>query len=149
MICLLRQGAERENPYDNKPHLEAHAMKLHRDDVEGLLLVTSYDADHIAINRERHQTSLLVMPGQAVVAWVANGYDALTENDFAQIRDLSPALVIVGTGSRQRFPKPALLRPLIDAGIGFEIMDTGSACRTYNILAAEGRQVAAALMLDK
>ncbi|MEC5386685.1 Mth938-like domain-containing protein [Uliginosibacterium sp. H3] len=123
-------------------------MKLYRDDVEGLLLVTSYDADHVAINRERHEASLLVMPGHDVAPWAAGGFDALSEADFAQIRDLSPALVIVGTGGRQRFPKPVLLRPLIDAGIGFEIMDTGSACRTYNILAAEGRQVAAALMLD-
>jgi uncharacterized protein len=123
-------------------------MKLYRDDVEGLLLVTSYDAAHVAINRERHGTSLLVMPGHEVRSWAEEGFDALTDANFAQIRDLSPALVIVGTGRRQRFPKPVLLRPLIDAGIGFEIMDTGSACRTYNILAAEGRQVAAALMLD-
>ncbi len=123
-------------------------MKLYRDDVEGLLLVTSYDATHVAVNRERHETSLLVMPGHDVTGWAENGFDALTEADFARIRDLSPALVIVGTGKRQRFPKPVLLRPLIDAGIGFEIMDTGSACRTYNILAAEGRQVAAALMLN-
>ena len=123
-------------------------MKLYRDDVEGLLLVTGYDAAHVAINRERHETSLLVMPGHDVRSWAVAGFGALTDADFAQIRDLSPALVIIGTGSRQRFPKPVLLRPLIDAGIGFEIMDTGSACRTYNILAAEGRQVAAALMLD-
>ena len=123
-------------------------MKLYRDDVEGLLLVTSYDASHIAINRERHEASLLVMPGRGVAAWGVGGFDALSEADFVQIRALSPALVIVGTGNRQQFPKPALLRPLIDAGIGFEIMDTGSACRTYNILAAEGREVAAALLLD-
>jgi uncharacterized protein len=130
------------------PTLKHTFMKLYRDDVEGLLLVTSYDASHVAINREHHEESLLVMPGHDVAPWAANGFDALSEVDFAQIRDLAPALVIVGTGARQRFPKPVLLRPLIDAGIGFEIMDTGSACRTYNILAAEGRQVAAALMLD-
>ncbi|MDB5799098.1 MAG: hypothetical protein JWL63_37 [Rhodocyclales bacterium] len=123
-------------------------MKLYRDDVEGLLLVTGYDAGHVAINRERHESSVLVMPGHEVTSWAKEGFDALTDADFAQIRDLSPALVIIGTGSRQRFPKPVLLRPLIDAGIGFEVMDTGSACRTYNILAAEGRRVAAALMLD-
>ncbi|MDB5814607.1 MAG: hypothetical protein JWN23_1724 [Rhodocyclales bacterium] len=130
------------------PTLKHTAMKLYRDDVEGLLLVTSYDAGHVAINRQRHESSVLVMPGHDVKSWAADGFEALTEADFAQIRDLSPAVVIVGTGRRQRFPKPVLLRPLIDAGIGFEIMDTGSACRTYNILAGEGRQVAAALMLD-
>jgi uncharacterized protein len=123
-------------------------MKLYRDDVEGLLLVTSYDATHIAINRQRHESGLLVMPPLTVTPWSVSGFDALTESDFAQIQKLGPAIVVVGTGQRQRFPKPVLLRSLIDAGIGFEIMDTGSACRTYNILAAEGRQVAAALMLD-
>jgi uncharacterized protein len=130
------------------PTLKHTLMKLYRDDVEGLLLVTSYDASHVAVNRERHEASLLVMPGHDVMAWGRSGFDALSEADFAQIRGLSPALVIVGTGTRQRFPKSVLLRPLIDAGIGFEIMDTGSACRTYNILAAEGRTVAAALLLD-
>lgn len=130
------------------PTLKHTHMKLYRDDVEGLLLITSYDGSHIAINRERHEKSLLVMPGHEVAVWGASGFDALTEADFAQIFALSPALVIVGTGGRQRFPKHVLLRPLIDAGIGFEIMDTGSACRTYNILAAEGREVAVALMLD-
>lgn len=62
--------------------------------------------------------------------------------------ELAPEVVIVGTGARQRFPAPQLLRPLIEAGIGFEVMDLAAACRTYNILASEGRAVAAALLLD-
>ena len=123
-------------------------MKLLRDEQSSQPMVTSYDASHVAINRERHESSLIVTPEQVVKGWASAGFDGLSEADFAQILTLSPALVIIGTGARQRFPRPALLRPLIDARIGYEIMDTGSACRTYNILAAEGRAVAAALLLD-
>jgi uncharacterized protein len=123
-------------------------MKLYRDEVSDLQLVTSYDATHLGINREPYTASLIVMPDKLVTGWAPGGFDALTEADFQQIRALDPALVLIGTGARQRFPKPALLRSLIEAQIGYEIMDTGSACRTYNILASEGRVVAAALLLD-
>jgi uncharacterized protein len=57
-------------------------------------------------------------------------------------------VVLLGTGARQRFPAPVLMRSLIDRGIGVEVMDTHAACRTYNILMAEGRDVAAALILE-
>ncbi|MFT4171932.1 MAG: Mth938-like domain-containing protein [Rhodocyclaceae bacterium] len=123
-------------------------MKLTRDAASNDNLVTSYDATHIAINRQRYEHSLAVTPDTVLAEWGAGGFAALTEADITALAALAPALVIVGTGTRQRFPAPALLRPLIDAHIGFEIMDTGSACRTYNILAAEGRKVAAALLLD-
>jgi uncharacterized protein len=123
-------------------------MKLTRDATSNDNLVTSYDATHIAINRERYEQGLVVTPDTVVPAWGAGGFAALTEADMASLVALAPALVIIGTGARQRFPAPALLKPLIEARIGFEIMDTGSACRTYNILASEGRKVAAALLLD-
>ncbi|GAB4063484.1 Mth938-like domain-containing protein [Uliginosibacterium sediminicola] len=123
-------------------------MKLYRDEVSDLQLVTSYDATHLGINRESYTASLIVMPDKLVTGWAPGGFDALTAADFQQIRALDPALVLIGTGARQRFPKPALLRALIEAQIGYEVMDTGSACRTYNILASEGRVVAAALLLD-
>jgi uncharacterized protein len=61
---------------------------------------------------------------------------------------MGPQVVIIGTGQRQQFPDPAVYFALLEQGIGVEIMDTGAACRTYNILAGEGRRVVAALMLD-
>ena len=57
-------------------------------------------------------------------------------------------LIIIGTGKRQRFPKPELLKTLIEAKIGFEVMDSQAACRTYNILVGEGRQVLLALIVE-
>jgi uncharacterized protein len=61
---------------------------------------------------------------------------------------LKPELIIIGTGKRQRFPGPELLKTLIEAKIGFEVMDSQAACRTYNILVGEGRQVLLALIVE-
>lgn len=123
-------------------------MKLQRETQFDINTITTYDARHVAINGVRHESGLILMPSLLEPGWAAGGFAALTEAEFARIVALSPALVLVGTGVRQRFPQPALLRPLIDAGTGFEIMDTGSACRTYNLLASEGRLVAAALIIE-
>jgi uncharacterized protein len=123
-------------------------MKLHLDNNANANVITGYAADHVLINKVRHDGNLLLTATRIVSPWATGGYAGLTSDDFAAARDLGMAIVIVGTGSRQRFPSPALLRPLIDARIGFEIMDLPAACRTYNILVGEGRAVAAALMFD-
>ncbi len=65
------------------------------------------------------------------------------------LAELKPEVVLLGTGTRLRFPHPRLTRALTDAGIGVEVMDTPAACRTFNILAAEGRKVLAAVILDR
>jgi len=56
-------------------------------------------------------------------------------------------IVLPGTGAQLRFPRPEILRPLLEAGVGVEVMDVQAACRTYNILVSEERKVAAALLL--
>ena len=124
-------------------------MKLQLDAPEGRNTVTGHGAGYVAINHRRHEASLVLLPGRIVEAWGAAGFDALTEADFRMLRDLAPELVLLGTGSRQRFPAPRLLRPLIEARIGCDVMDLPAACRTYNILMAEGRNVAAALLIDR
>ena len=75
-------------------------------------------------------------------------FAALNAADFSLVCAQKPELFILGTGARQHFPKPEVLKPLIEARIGFEIMDSQAACRTYNILMGEGRQVLAAILLD-
>ena len=75
-------------------------------------------------------------------------FEALDASDFERLRDLRSEVVLLGTGNRQRFPHPRLTRPLSDARIGLEVMDTQAACRTYNILVAESRKVAAALFVE-
>ena len=83
-----------------------------------------------------------------VLSWHAESFESLAVEHFARIAALAPELVIFGSGMRLRFPAPSLLRPLIDAGIGVETMDTAAACRTYNVLLAEGRSVVAGLLFN-
>ncbi len=123
-------------------------MKLHLDRPIGQNIVTAIGDGYVEINGLRHEASLLLQPQRLEPGWGVAGFDALHEDDFAQIAALGCEVLLFGTGRRQRFPPPALLQPLMAARIGVEVMDTAAACRTYNILMAEGRNVAAALLLD-
>ncbi|MBK7016840.1 MAG: Mth938-like domain-containing protein [Sulfuritalea sp.] len=123
-------------------------MKLHASVTAGLMTITGYDAGFIAVNGRRLTRSFLLTPKRLIEDWSPAGFDALGEADFESIATLGCPVVLLGTGARQRFPAPVLMRSLIDRGIGVEVMDTHAACRTYNILMAEGRDVAAALILE-
>ena len=80
--------------------------------------------------------------------WDCNHFSELTAAHFARLADLSVELVIFGSGAQLRFIQPAWVSPLMQRGIGMETMDTFAACRTFNILAGEGRKVAAALVIE-
>jgi uncharacterized protein len=122
-------------------------MKLHLIPRAGLQLCSGYGAGFIAVNDVRYEASLVVTP-EAVTEWKGGGVDTLTAADFGAIADHAPEIVIFGTGRKQRFPRPELMRALAAAGVGLEVMDSGAACRTYNILASEGRKVVAVILLD-
>ena len=122
-------------------------MKLNLEQNPNLNLITGYGADHVLINKVRHDGNL-ILTSERVVRWTPAGLEQLGAADFAMVRDLNPEVVVIGTGSRLRFPAPQNLRPLIDANIGYEVMDLAAACRTYNILVTEGRAVVAALVFD-
>ena len=99
------------------------------------------------INGVRWGHSVLVPWRGDVTPWPLDALAALTANHFEQVLALKPELVIFGSGHRLQFVSPALYRALIEARIGIETMDTAAACRTYNVLASEGRSVVAALLL--
>lgn len=101
----------------------------------------------IQIAGQRYEHSLILLPDR-VLAWEVPGFASLTAEHFAALAAQGAPLTLIGTGEHQRFPSPALLRPLIEAGRGFEIMSTAAACRTWNILSAEGRDVCAALIVE-
>jgi len=122
-------------------------MKLHRATNEGLQLFSGYGAGYVAVNGVRYETSVLVTP-QGVTAWGVSGFEALTAADFGLIAEWKPEIVILGTGRMQRFPPRELARVLAADGRGVEFMDSNAACRTYNILVAEGRKVVAAILLE-
>ena len=104
--------------------------------------LTGYGPGFLEINRTRHSGAVLVAPEGEVVPWTPTSVESLTAADFEQILALRPEVVLLGTGARQRFAHASLSA----ARIGLEMMDTGAACRTYNILMAEGRKVLAALI---
>lgn len=122
-------------------------MKLHLSNAPGRNTVTSYGADFVEVNGERHRTSLVVMPTRLEPNWPLGPNNELSADAIRFLASCEAEIVLIGTGSSQRFPAPSTLRPLIEAGIGFEVMSTPAACRTYNILVAEDRLVAAGLIL--
>lgn len=122
-------------------------MKLQPDRAEGVNIINAYTDSSISVNGEAYNSSILVPPTGSVRPWSVASLADLTSTDIAQIVEERPELVIFGSGPKLRFPPPAVLQPLMVARIGFETMDTAAACRTYNILVGEGRQVMAALLL--
>lgn len=123
-------------------------MKLHSTDTTGLLAITAYDAGSIAVNGRPLTKSFVLTPRRLIEDWPPTSIGNLTEADLGAVAELGCPIVLLGTGARQRFPAHALLRPLIARRMGVEVMDSYAACRTYNILMAEGRDVAAALIIE-
>jgi uncharacterized protein len=123
-------------------------MKLHTTVTRQYQTVTAYDDAAVEINAVRFVHSLLVLPEAAPVAWPVESFDALSLAHFDQINATAPDVVILGTGRRQRFVHPKLTAILTARRIGVECMDNHAACRTYNILMAEGRKVALALIIE-
>jgi len=123
-------------------------MKLHLMHAAGLQLFSGYGAGYVAVNSVRHENCVVVSP-QAVTEWAVTDFEALTRADFGFIVELKPEILIFGTGATQRFPRNELAKALSATGVGVEVMDTRAACRTYNILASEGRRVVAAILIEK
>ncbi len=96
---------------------------------------------------DEYRENIVLLPDTIVKGWAPAGFDALVELDFARLLDYKPEIVLLGTGAIQRFPHPRLTAALSSAHVGVEVMDTGAACRTFNILVAEERRVAAALVM--
>ena len=124
-------------------------MKLHLNTDAGQMLVTGYGEDHGLINGRRHDASLLLTArGIEIAPWAGLGFEALTSAHFEWVAQRELDILLLGTGIRLRFPHPALTRALAEANIGLEVMDIGALCRTYNILATEGRNVGAAVLIE-
>jgi uncharacterized protein len=110
-------------------------------------LIRSYAPGEIKINNETFNHSLIVGPASIAPGPAVSDAGELTAAHTADIVALAPELVIVGTGVRQVFPAAEFGAQFLRAGIGFEVMDTGAACRTFNVLATEERRVVALLLV--
>ena len=120
-------------------------MKLHAPAPSALNTFSGYGEGFVLVNGQRFEKNLIVMP-ERIVPWEAAGFDALTEADFQVLLEMNPEILLLGTGPKQRFAHPRLTQALAARRIGVESMDLQAACRTYNILMAEERRVAAALL---
>jgi len=122
-------------------------MKLQPDkfDVQS---ITGYGPGWVGINADKITHSVVVSSRGQRLDWQCARFEDLTQQHFAQLAELAPELVIFGSGAHIRFPQPVWLKQLMAQRIGVETMDTQAACRTYNILAQEGRHVVAALLLE-
>jgi uncharacterized protein len=121
-------------------------VKLHASVAGSLNVITSYGDGFVAVNGVRHEANLLVLPEQ-VMPWNAPSFEDLDEAHFTALAAMPLEVVLLGTGAKLRFPHPRITRALTDARVGVEVMDLGAACRTFNVLVAEGRKVAGALLL--
>jgi len=123
------------------------SLKFHLSNPEGNVF-TGHGPGFVRLGIVEYRENIVVTPEKIVNGWAPNGFDALVAEDFAAIAALRPEVALLGTGASIRFPHPRLTRALTDARIGLEVMDTPAACRTFNILAAEGRKVAVGILLS-
>ena len=122
-------------------------MKLHLARTASQNTFTGYGEGYVMVNGVRYEASVIVMPARPVELWNVSSLELLDETSASALVTLGAEVLLIGTGQDLRFPERHILRALAAAGIGVEIMDTTAACRTYNILAAEERNVLAAVMV--
>ncbi|MEN8180492.1 MAG: Mth938-like domain-containing protein [Pseudomonadota bacterium] len=122
-------------------------MKFMQENSGNSLTIQGYEKGQVIINGASYHSSLIVTPSKVITQWRPVEFSDLTENDFIPLIDLQPEMILLGTGASHKFPHPSLTRAIMQQRIGLDAMNTAAACRTYNILMAEGRRVAAALFM--
>jgi uncharacterized protein len=123
-------------------------MKISLESAQGRNLFTAYGEGYVDVNGTRHRANVVVAADSVTPGWSTGTLEALTPEHIERLAAARPEILLLGTGAAFRFPDPAVLAPLHRARIGVEVMDTKAACRTYNILLAEGRNVVAALIVE-
>lgn len=121
-------------------------MQIERDNNSGNV-IRSFSTGELRINDTVFTAPVIVSTEAIIENWCPAGIAALSITDFTPALDAEPEVILFGTGTRQIFPPGAVITDIMRRGIGFEVMDTGAACRTFNVLAAERRRVVAALLL--
>ena len=122
-------------------------LKLHLSKPIEKNIFSGYGSGYVVVNNKRYENSMITMPDKIIEDWQAPTVEKLTEEHFELLIPYEPEIILLGTGATLRFPSPLVTKNLLESKIGVEVMDTNAACRTYNILMAEGRNVAAALLI--
>jgi uncharacterized protein len=123
-------------------------MKLSLDKGTASHRISHYDALGVTINETVYTRDLIVMPESLITDWASAPVEELTLAHFDALTGHDREIVLLGTGPHQAFPPARLMAAFARYGIGLEVMDTAAACRTYNVLMAEDRRVAAALIMQ-
>lgn len=124
-------------------------MKIESDNITKTGYISYYDQGSIQIGTERFLYSIIVTPSTIIRNWPPQTFTDITLDHLQQILKIKPELILIGTGKKQCFPANALMSEITKLNIGIEFMETGAACRSYNILLQEGRNIAAALLMIK
>ena len=122
-------------------------MKFAQDTQDQGYVITAYDDDSVSINGKPFKQSLIISASQLDENWNLDSIEFLQNEHIDKILLFKPELIIIGTGNRLVFPAVETYAAIIQQGIGIDFMDTGAACRTYNILMSEGRDVVTGLIL--
>jgi uncharacterized protein len=122
-------------------------MRFTQDSTSASNLVRAYGSGELRVNDNVYRSTIIVSASAVQAAPDIRGMEDLAGLDPSRILSQGPELVLLGTGPRQIFPAASFRAQFLSAGIGFEVMDTGAACRTFNVLVAEQRPVVALLML--
>lgn len=122
-------------------------MQLAQENPDFIYVLRGASDAGILVNQETLTSSFLLAPNRIVQDWRPTSAAELQPEDMLALFELEPALVLLGTGPRQKFPSAAAMAAVLTRGIGIEVMDSGAAARTFNVLATEGRRVVAAFLL--
>lgn len=123
-------------------------MLLSKDISDARYQIKAYEPGVITVNEIIYRNSIILSSDTLIDNWPPRNLDSLTQEDQEQILQLTPEVILLGTGRQFIMPKDEQISVLRQCRIGFESMDTGAACRTFVALASEGRQVVAALLID-
>ena len=122
-------------------------MKFAEDHNRSKYQITGYETDGVEINGLMHKQSFILSPMELVNDWQPQTVSELTVDHVATLYALKPEVIILGTGNKQIFPDQEILKFLVQNRIGYEIMGTQAACRTFNIIMSEGRTVVAGMLV--
>ncbi len=122
-------------------------MKFAQDNQDEGYVITEYDKNSISINGKLFTQSLIITKLKLDENWGVDSIGLLQSSHIDQVLLFKPELILIGTGDKLIFPAIEVYSEIIEQGIGVDFMDTGAACRTYNILMSEGRDVVAGLIM--
>ena len=110
--------------------------------------VRSWEPGRLCVGDQTHCTHLIISPGEIVSSWSPRNPGSITLEDLQPALSFDPEVLILGTGIRQQFPSQQVSYTVMQKGVGFEVMDTGAACRTFNVLLSEYRHVVGAFLIE-